>query len=278
MSNRVQYSDAIENSAVNPIQKLWQQDAPVINGWLSLGHSFSAEIMARAGWDAVTVDMQHGLSAYAELVPLIQAINLGGAAPMVRVPWLEAGIIMRTLDAGALGVICPMINSVEDCERFIAYCLYPPQGQRSFGPIRARVVYGDDYPNQANTQVLPIAMIETREALAALDDILQVPGLAGIYIGPADLANSLGCEPCFDPTSKEILGTIRQILQQAQKYGIPAGIHNGGCAFAKKMINWGFRLVTVGSDARFIAAQAQQTVQQMKSQSAQQQVPVSSGY
>ena len=143
----------------NPLIKLLKEDRAIVNGWLAIPNSFSAEVMAHQGWDSLTVDMQHGVSDYQNVITMFQAICTTSTAPLARVPWLEEGIIMRMLDAGAYGVICPMINKASDAERFAQACYYPPFGQRSFGPIRALFSLGADYPSHANDEILPIAMI-----------------------------------------------------------------------------------------------------------------------
>ena len=130
--------------------------------------------MAAQGWDSLTIDLQHGLIDYQVAVGMLQAISGGPTTPLVRIPWLDPAIIMKLLDAGAYGVICPMINSAEETERFVAACRYPPAGIRSFGPLRARLYAGSDYFKEANRTILAIAMIETHSALEHLDEILSV--------------------------------------------------------------------------------------------------------
>ena len=127
-----------------------------INGWLAIPHAFSAETMAHQGWDSLTLDMQHGLIDYAAAVNMLTAIASTDTAALVRVPWLDPGIIMRMLDAGAGGIICPMVNSAADAERFVSAMRYPPLGQRSFGPIRALLHYGADYAEHANRDTLAV--------------------------------------------------------------------------------------------------------------------------
>ena len=175
----------------NTIRTIWKQGGAVINGWLGIPSSVAAENMAQAGWDGLTVDMQHGLVDYQTAVTMLQAISTTGTAPMARVAWLEPGIIMKLLDAGAWGIVCPMINTREECETFVGACRYPPRGYRSFGPVRATWYCGPDYYKNINDNVITMAMIETKQAVDNLDDILSVPGLDSIYIGPNDLAISL---------------------------------------------------------------------------------------
>ena len=117
----------------------------ILNGWLSIPNSFTAESMAKMGWDTITIDLQHGLNDFSTSIAMLQAISNSSTIPFARVPWNEPGIIMKMLDAGTCGIIAPMINNKEECEKFVSYCKYPPLGQRSFGPMRAQLVYGNDY-------------------------------------------------------------------------------------------------------------------------------------
>ncbi len=244
----------------NPLLKCWEDGRTAINGWIAVPSILSVEAMAVAGWDALTVDMQHGTADYAGLLTLLPVIEKSGAAPIVRVPWLDEGSIMRALDAGALGIIAPMINTAEDAARLVAACRYPPLGNRSFGPVRARLAQTGYTVDAANTQVIPIAMIETCEAVDKLDDILSVEGLGGIYIGPADLSLSFGFSPGFDREEPEMLDLITDIQKRCESKNIPIAIHCGTPEYAARMVNSGFSMVTVGSDARFIEIAASSIV------------------
>jgi len=245
----------------NPLRRLWREGRTIRNGWLAIPSILSAEVMARAGWDSLTIDMQHGTADYADMLAMLPVIQQTGTVPLVRVPWNEPAHIMRVLDAGALGVICPMIEGAEDAARFVSACLYPPRGMRSFGPIRARLAWGNGYGAASNREILPLAMIETRGAVAALDDILAVDGLAGVYIGPADLASDHGFPPAFDRTEPELLTIIEHIRVSAQARGLLAGIHCGTPDYAAGMAASGFDLVTIASDARFLEAGAAAALQ-----------------
>lgn len=198
--------------------------------------------------------MQHGVIDYQTAVQMLTAISTTATVPLVRVPWLDPGILMKMLDAGAYGVICPMINTREDAELLVAATSYPPRGYRSYGPIRGLLYGGADYPERANDTLVRFAMIETRQALDNLDEILSVEGLDAIYIGPADLSNALGCKPTFDSDEKIVVEAIDLILSRARAHKVIAGIHNGTPAYAQKMIDKGFQFVTIGSDARLMAA------------------------
>ena len=248
----------------NRLRALWKDDKAVLNGWLAVPNSFSAEVMAHQGWDSLTVDMQHGVIDYAAMVTMLQAISTTATVPIVRVPWLEPGVVMKALDAGAYGVICPMVNTREEAQRFVAYTNYAPKGTRSFGPVRAALYGGADYAQRANETVVRFAMIETKQALDNLDDILSVEGLDAIYIGPSDLSLALGCRPVFDDVDPPVAQAIDHIVARAKAHGVVAGVHNGVPEVARARVAKGFRFVTLGSDARFLAAGSQLMLSSMK--------------
>ena len=248
----------------NRLRTLWRNDQAAVNGWLAVANSFSAEVMAHQGWDSLTIDLQHGVVDYQAMVGMLQAISTTPTVPVVRVPWLEPGIIMKTLDAGAYAIICPMINTREDAQKLVAYSHYAPRGTRSFGPVRALLYGGADYPAEANDTIVTFAMIETAQALDNLDDILSVEGLDAIYIGPSDLSLALGCKPTFDDVEPKVAQAIAHILARAQAHGVVAGIHNGRPDVARARIAKGFRFTTVSSDARLMAAGAQDVLAAMR--------------
>ena len=248
----------------NKLRSIWQGGGAAVNGWLAIANSFSAETMAQQGWDSLTVDLQHGMVDYQSMVPMLQAISTTETVPMVRVPWLEPGILMKVLDAGAYAVICPMVNTREDAQRLVAYTHYAPQGTRSFGPVRATLYGGADYFQHANRTIVTFAMIETAQALDNLDAILSVEGLDAVYIGPSDLSISLGCKPSFDELEPKAEQAVAQILARAQHHGVTAAIHNGTPESALRRIQQGFQLVTISSDARLMAAGAQQVIAKMR--------------
>ena len=249
----------------NKLKELFKSGKPIINSWLSVPSSFSAEVMANQGWDSLTIDMQHGLIDYPNAVNMLQAISTTETTPMARLNWNEPGQIMKILDAGCYGIICPMVSNKKEAEKFIQACQYPPKGYRSFGPIRATIYGGNDYAKNANDEILKLAMIETKEALNKLDEILDTPNLDGIYIGPADLSLAVGEEPGFDkPESTKAYKEILKILDAAKKRNLLAGIHNGTPEYAQKMIDKGFNLVTVGSDSRYITSGAKYDLEILK--------------
>lgn len=252
----------------NRLRTLWDSGAAAVNGWLAIPDAFAAETMAAQGWDSLTIDMQHGVVDYQAMVRMLQAISTTPTVPVVRVPWLEPGILMKTLDAGAYGVICPMINTREDAQKLVAWTHYAPRGTRSFGPVRALLYGGADYPQHANDTIVTFAMIETAQALDNLDDILSVEGLDAIYIGPSDLSLSLGCRPVFDDVDPKAQQAIDHVLERARAHGLRAGIHNGSAEGALARIARGFQFATVSSDARLLASGSQQILQAMRKQPA----------
>ena len=241
----------------NQLRTIWNKGGYVVNGWLAVPSSFCAEVTAHTGWDSLTIDIQHGIVDYQAAVGMMQAISTTNVTPLVRVPWNDPGIIMKCLDAGSYGVICPMINNRADCERFVQACRYPPKGYRSSGPTRAVYYGGSDYVAQANDTVVTFAMIETADGVKNLDDILDTPGLDAVYIGPNDLALALGVPGGLDPTSPKAIETISMILAACKRHKIRAGIHTGSAANAKAMITKGFDFVTILSEARILAQACQ---------------------
>lgn len=230
----------------------WRDGRQTVGCWLSLANTYSAEALAKLGFDWVCVDLQHGLLDYTDLTHLLPAISSSDATPIVRVPWNEPYEIMKALDAGAYGVIVPMINDRAEAERAVAACRYPPDGNRSFGPIRAALYGGRGYAKEANGQVACIAMIETQQGLDNLDEIVATPGLDAVYIGPSDLALALGLPAVGDTDQAEHAEAVARILAACQKAGIGAGIHTSSLQYTRRYLAAGFNLVTLGSDAGFM--------------------------
>ena len=244
----------------NKLLQAWNNKKHTLNGWLSIPNAHSAEVMSHAGWDSLTIDMQHGLIDYHDALSMLQAISTTEVVPLVRVPWLDEGVIMKMLDAGAYGIICPMISTQEQAQRFANACRYSPRGNRSFGPIRASLYGGPGYADCANELVVSFAMIETLEAMENLDAILSVEELNGVYIGPSDLSMAHGLKPGFDREESMMLDVINTVFVKAASAGKYCGIHCATAAYAHRMIEKGAHFVTIGSDMRFIASGAKSTV------------------
>jgi 4-hydroxy-2-oxoheptanedioate aldolase len=243
----------------NGVKAAWAAGKPVVNGWLAIPSGFTAEVMALAGWDSLTVDIQHGVQDYMSMVACFQGMQPHGVTPMVRVPWNEPGIIGKVLDGGAKGVICPMVNTEAEARALVSYCRYPNKGTRSFGPIRSGMYGAAADTNAANEDVLVIPMIETKTALDNLEAIVSVPGVDAIYIGPSDLSLSLGMAPLQDRREPEFLSVLDKIRTTAHAHGVKVGIHTMTGAYSKEMFERGFNLATIMNDSGLMltAAKAQ---------------------
>jgi 4-hydroxy-2-oxoheptanedioate aldolase len=244
----------------NTLKTIWTRGEAVVNGWLSIPSSFSAEVMAHQGFDSLTVDMQHGVIDYQTAVTMLQAISTTATIPLARVPWNDPALLMKTLDAGVYGIICPMVNTREQAEAMVQACKYPPRGFRSWGPVRASIYAGADYGDYANAEIVVMPMIETAEALKNLDDILSVDGVDAIYVGPSDLSLALGYKPRLDQTDAGVVEAQKKIVAACKKHGVAAGIHNNSAAYALQMIEQGYQFVTLGSDSRHLAVRAAEEV------------------
>jgi 4-hydroxy-2-oxoheptanedioate aldolase len=246
---------------MNKLKARLKSGKACVNAWLAIPSGFSAEVMAQCGFDSVTVDMQHGVQDYQSMVQCFQAMDKYPITPMVRVPWNEPGIIGKVLDGGAWGVICPMVNTPAEAKALASACLYPPNGKRSNGPIRA-AAYGEASPYQsiANDEVLVVPMIETQEAIDNIDSILDVPGIGGIYVGPSDLGLSLGMKPMLDREEPEIFPIYEKLVKATSRRGQFAGIHNATGAYAARMIAMGFRFVTLANDSGLMARAAREQI------------------
>lgn len=235
-------------------REILAQGRTVLNGWSVIPGGFLAEVMASLGWDALTIDMQHGMIGYPEMLAMLQAISTTPLTPMVRLAANDPTLIGQALDAGAMGVICPLINSAQEAADFVAACRYPPHGVRSSGATRAMIYAGFDYGAKAEAQILKFAMIETADALKHLEAIAATPGLDGLYIGPSDLSLALDGTQGFDKDEPHMLEAYAAIVAACQRNGLTAGIHTASPAFAGRMAQLGFRFITLVGDFNFILA------------------------
>jgi 4-hydroxy-2-oxoheptanedioate aldolase len=236
----------------NPLKEAWAQGRTAFGLWSAIPGSFGVELVAGAGFDYVCVDQQHGVVDYASMVPMLQAIGAAGATPITRVLSKDPYEIMKVLDAGALGVIVPLIDNAAEAERAVAACRYPPRGNRSYGPVRASHVIGSRDPEDLAREVLCIVMVETREGLGRVEEIAATPGLDGIYIGPTDLALSLGLPPTSKVTEPEHAEAVSRIREACRQHGIVSGIQAASGEWAKKHAEAGFDMVTVATDAALL--------------------------
>jgi 4-hydroxy-2-oxoheptanedioate aldolase len=248
----------------NKIKTLWKEGKTAVNAWLTIPSAWSAELMAHAGYDSLTIDVQHGFADYSIALAMLQAISTTDTVPFVRPPWNEPGIIMRLLDAGAYGVICPMINSRAEAEAFVSACRYPPTGMRSTGPLRALLYAGDDYITHADETVLTLAMIETVEALEHVDEIAATPGLDGLYVGPTDLSKCMGLTELANYKDPALLRAMDKVLAAAEKHSRLPAAHANTPENAIMLSRRGYRLVTPVSDTPILRAAAAEALAQTR--------------
>src|SRR5690349_19734417 len=252
----------------NKIKQMWRDGKCVTLGWLSVAHGFSAEVMARQGFDALCVDLQHGTAEMKDVAPMLQAISQTDTVPVVRVAWNEPAAIMKALDLGAYAVIVPLVNNAKEAAMAVAACRYPPVGMRSSGPVRAVHYGGSDYVAKANDEIVVMAMIETKEGLANLDAICATPGLDCIYIGPADLSFALGLAPRGDNPDPVHIATCDKIRDAAHKHGKKAAMHCASAAFAAGSVKRGFDLVMLCSDLASMVAGVRKQLDDLKAATA----------
>jgi len=248
----------------NNLLSIWNQQKIATNAWLTIPHAWTAEIIAHTGFDACTIDLQHGLADYQTAVSMLQAISTSETVPLVRVPWNEPILIMRMLDAGAYGVIAPMINNVQETKVFVESCKYPPIGSRSYGPIRASLSYGNDYFQEANNDVLAIAMRETKEGLANVEEIASVEGLNGFYIGTIDLSISLGIKSLGDLHNEQLLSAIKSIVAAAKKHNLMVGVHTKSAEETEILRKIGVSLLTPMTDSNLLKTNAELILDQIR--------------
>jgi 4-hydroxy-2-oxoheptanedioate aldolase len=248
----------------NKIKQMWGAGQYVTMGWLSISHGFTAEVMARQGFDTLCIDMQHGTAEMNEVWPMLQAISQTDTVPVVRVPWNDPATIMKALDLGAYGIIVPLVNTAEDAAKAVAACRYPPVGMRSSGPVRALHYGGSDYVAKANDEIVIMAMIETKEGLANMDAICATPGLDAVYIGPADLSFALGLPPRGDNPDPVHIETCDKICASAHGHGIKAAMHCASAAFAADAVKRGFDMVMLTSDLASMIAGARHQLDDLK--------------
>lgn len=240
----------------NPVRERWAQGKAASNLWIDIGWPVTVEALGRLGYDSYTVDLQHSLIDRSVLVSLFQALSLGNGAPMVRVTQNDPGEIAFVLDAGAYGVICPTIESADQCRAFVAACEYPPRGARSWGPTRGVMYGGADYFEHYRDEILTVALIETAEGVRNLDAIAAVPGLDMLYLGPNDLGVSHGAKPSYTPNHPEVNRAMDLVVAAAKKHSIAAGMHTASKEVALAAKSKGYTLLSLGYASKIMASAA----------------------
>ena len=244
----------------NRVRSLWAEGKTALTGWLHISSTWSAEVMANQGWDSLVVDMQHGMMGMETAIQMLQAISTTNTVPMARGNWNTPGDIMKLLDAGAFGIVCPMIETREECEAFVGACLYPPDGYRSLGPTRARVYAGADYADRANDTIITIAMIETQKGYDNREAIMSVEGLDVVFIGIGDLRLCMTGQAGFDASDATLDDALNELLATAQKHDVVAGLFAAGPEHGIEMIRRGYRFVAVMTDTNILSTASENLV------------------
>ncbi len=237
---------------MSKLRELLASGRPALGGWIVVGDPYATELVCRAGADWVGIDLQHGLAAGTRVEEAIRATEVTQTPALARVAWNDPAKIMRALDLGACGVIVPMVSSSEDAGRAVAACRYPPLGERSLGPVRGA------FPAElANDHVLCLPMIETADGLANLGEIAATPGVDGLFVGPNDLALSLGLPVSPTEPHPEERAAIARVAAACKANGIVAGIFCGGASIAGEWIDAGYRLLALDTDAAWLTQATQ---------------------
>lgn len=258
-------ADELGNAGAGPyaLRDIWASGRPTIGAWCSIGNSFSAEVIGRAGFDWACIDLQHGLVSANDLLPMIQALSLTHTPSLVRVGWNEPAAIMRVLDLGAQGVVVPLVENASDAARAVDAARYPPHGHRSWGPIRPAQEIRGFSPAIGDRRTLVIVQVETVVAVERLDEILAVPGLDGVMVGPNDLTMSAGGAPTMTPAGR-YRELVLEIARQSRGRGVVAGIFCGSVDVALGWLEVGFDMLAVASDAIFMRQAAMSAVERMR--------------
>jgi 4-hydroxy-2-oxoheptanedioate aldolase len=234
------------------LRAAWNEGVSTYGAWLSIASPVVAETIAGVGFDYVCIDAQHGALDMADTISMVQSVVLGDAVPIVRVPWNEPSVIGRALDAGAHGVIVPMVNTAVEAEAMVQACRYAPRGSRSYGPTAVGTRHGD-YVAWADANVAVIPMIETVEALRNLDEILAVPGIDAVYVGPADLSLTVGLPPRNNDGEPAFDDALARIVSACRNAGVVPGAH-AVADVAQRRAEQGFRFLTISSDIASLRA------------------------
>jgi 4-hydroxy-2-oxoheptanedioate aldolase len=246
-----------------PLRQRWRAGEATLGAWCMIPDPLVAEALARGPIDWLLVDMQHGCMGYETALGMIRAIDLAGRPSIVRAPVNEPGMIGRMLDAGAAGILVPMIETADDARRAVEACLYSPLGKRSFGPIRVGVRDGPDYFAEANDRVAVIVMIETREALEAVEEIAAVPGVSALFVGPYDLSVALGLPPGDNDGQPAFDAAIERVCRAARKAGIASAILSNP-TLAPLRLRQGFQMVSVFTDIAALSLALHSAVQSVR--------------
>ena len=249
----------------NTIKAKWRGNEPAMVGWMGTADPYMTEIMAHAGFDGLVLDMQHGMGIGPDrAAQWLQVVSTTATVPLVRVQWNDPVHIQYVLDAGAMGVIVPLVRNGEEAGRAGGAARYAPVGYRSVGPNRARLAHGQDYIQHANEEIICLVMVETEPTIQHLRAMCAAPGIDGFYVGPSDLAVSMGLGPGPDNRDARHVAAVQAVLDAANAAGLVAGIHTSGPEESARRFRQGFRLAPIGSDAAFVTAGAKAAIDRLR--------------
>ncbi len=248
----------------NMVKEKLRRGEPSIGTWVSTGNPLVAEILAHAGFDWLTVDMEHNAIDMENLVACFYAIATTDTVPFVRVPWNDPQILKRVLDVGAYGVVVPNIKTPEEAEMAVQGCRYAPEGFRGVGSIRGRLYGGSDYFEKANEEIAVILMIEDTQAVRRIAEICNVPGIDSLFIGPNDLASSMGLPRGLDNPHPDHKAAVKQVLETGKRFNVPVGIHCASAEEVNQRIEEGFQWMPIVSDAEFLSSAVKGSLEQVK--------------
>ena len=255
----------------NTVKRLLQEGKPAIGTWLGLGSPLAAEWLAHQEWDWLNIEQEHGAIDISLTQSLLQAISTTDVIPLIRIPWKSPDYAKRALDAGAYGLFVPTINNREEAELMVKAMKYPPQGFRGLGGTRRTLYGGSDYVKYANDEIMVILMIESAEGVRNAEEILSVPGVDACFVGPNDLAASLGLSPTLDPQFPEYEEAIAKILKACKNNGVAPGVHTPNAERCADRIEQGWLLNAINSDGGFMAAAAAAAVKGVRDRTGGQQ-------
>lgn len=241
------------------VRATWAENGVTMGIWTAIPDPFAVELTAHPDLTYICLDQQHGLVDYRALVSLLPVVERHGILPITRVPSNDPWVIGKSLDAGAMGIVVPMVSTARDAATAVSACRYAPEGVRSFGPIRAAIAAGTTDPQRLQS-VLCIVMVETTEGLRNLPEIAATPGVDAIYVGPADLALSLGVPPKLEASDPDHVKAIEAIRLACRDAGIAPGIQCNDGDHARREIEAGFQMVTIGKDSGLLSAAVTQQV------------------
>lgn len=250
----------------NPIKRALREGKPSIGTWLSMGDMMATRLMARVGFQWLTLDIEHSPIDWAQAAALFGAVADAGCVPLARVPCGSHDHIKRALDGGAHGIVVPMVNTVEEARRAVAAAKYPPLGNRSVGGTLHALNFAAsaaEYFAKANDEIVVVLMTEHIDAVNIADEIYSVPGIDAIFVGPADLGASMRSSEGQNPSPEVLEQTLQRILAAGKCRKLPMGIHVMSAADAQRRIKEGWQFIAVGSELRMMTTEAQRIVQEV---------------